>query len=132
MSTKKTLTQKDVEAAMDNCKKLPELAYVMIDGNPPGQRIGIVERGKMGYFPYHGADGGADTPESLIKHVVLEQNKKLGVTTAQMEAMKIGSMCGFHVPGADPDNEINVGAAKRFEQDASTWETDLKAKVAAG
>ena len=33
-----------------------------------------------------------------------EQNRKLGVTPAQEEAMKIGSMCGWDVPGADPDN----------------------------
>ena len=37
-----------------------------------------------------------------------EQNRKLGVTTAQEEAMKIGSMCGWDVPGADPDHCMDI------------------------
>ena len=36
--------------------------------------------------------------------IVDEYNGKLGVTRAQEEAMRTGSMFGFHVPGADPKN----------------------------
>ncbi len=38
------------------------------------------------------------------RRIADEQNRKRGVTPAQEEAMKIGSMCGWDVPGADPDN----------------------------
>ena len=34
------------------------------------------------------------------------QNETLGVTPAQKLAMEFGSMCGFDVPGADPDNHV--------------------------
>ncbi len=34
-------------------------------------------------------------------------NRELNVTPAQRSAMKHGSMFGWHVPAADPKNEIN-------------------------
>ena len=42
------------------------------------------------------------------RRIADEQNRKLGVTPAQEEAMKIGSMCGWDVPGADPDHCMDI------------------------
>jgi hypothetical protein len=47
-----------------------------------------------------------------MKHV-LEMNRELGVTRQQMEAMKVGSMFGWDVPGADPKSYDEYGALKR-------------------
>ena len=38
------------------------------------------------------------------RRIADEQNARLGVSPAQEEAMKIGSLCGWDVPGADPTN----------------------------
>ena len=50
----------------------------------------------------HTGVGGASKEEA--REIVNEYNSKLGVTRAQEEAMRTGSMFGFHVPGADPKN----------------------------
>ena len=51
------------------------------------------------------------TPDSM-KHV-LEMNRELGVTRQQMEAMKVGSMFRWDVPGADPKSYDKHGTPKR-------------------
>ena len=58
------------------------------------------KRGEGGYYPSDWS-----TPDAQEnRRIADEQNRKLGVTPAQETAMKIGSMCGWDVPGADPDN----------------------------
>ena len=57
-----------------------------------------MKRGESGYYP----SGWSTTDAQENRRIADEQNRKLGVTTAQEEAMKIGSMCGWDVPGADP------------------------------
>ena len=42
-----------------------------------------------------------------------EMNRELGITPAQAEAMKVGSMFGWNVPGADPKNYDENGKAIR-------------------
>ena len=44
-------------------------------------------------------------------------NMEMGVTKAQAEAMKVGSMFGWRVPGADPKNYNDNGEPKRNKQD---------------
>jgi len=41
--------------------------------------------------------------------LVDEQNAKMGVSRAQEEAMKAGSMFGWDVPAADPKNYDDAG-----------------------
>ena len=60
----------------------------------------ILKRGETGYYktdiPF--------TDRESARALVEEYNSKLGVSKAQLEAMKAGSMFGFHVPAADPKN----------------------------
>ena len=49
-----------------------------------------------------GENPGADKDEA--RSIANEYNAKLGVSRAQEEAMKAGSMFGFQVPAADPRN----------------------------
>lgn len=68
--------------------KLPH--YAAAFHNVTGCPI-ILERGREGFYLLTSGEH----PDSF--------NKRLGVTPAQREAMICGSMFGFHVPGADPD-----------------------------
>jgi hypothetical protein len=81
-------------------EKLPKLCYVFVAGNCPGYRIGIIKLGEVGYYPTEFDSQVA--ADEIAKQAVNEFNKKLGVTPAQAEAMKVGSMFGWDVPGADP------------------------------
>lgn len=91
--------------------------YMPIRGNLPEQcysilaetgEIIIVKRNEKGYYR-------PNIPVSTreeAREIVNEYNKKLGVTRAQEEAMKCGSMFGFHVFGADPKNYDSDGNPK--------------------
>ena len=59
-----------------------------------------IKRGEKGYFKTD--IPAADKEEA--RSIVNEYNTKLGVSKAQEEAMKAGSMFGFQVPAADPRN----------------------------
>lgn len=80
---------------------LPRYCYGFIPTSKEEIRIDIAE---CGYTPV-GKDGN-------MKHV-LEMNRELGVTRQQMEAMKVGSLFGWDVPGADPKSYDEHGALKR-------------------
>ena len=81
--------------------KLPQLCFTLLPGT--GQLI-CVKRGESGYYPSDWS-----TPDAQEnRRIADEQNRKLGVTPAQEEAMKIGSMCGWDVPGADPDHCMDI------------------------
>ena len=80
---------------------LPRYCYGFIPTSKEEIRIDIAE---SGYTPV-GRDGS-------MKHV-LEMNRELGVTRQQMEAMKVGSLFGWNVPGADPKSYDEYGALKR-------------------
>lgn len=81
---------------------LPEQCYsTLLDTG----MIVILKKGETGYYatdiPYASKD------EALV--LANEYNRKLGVTIAQEEAMRTGSMFGFGVPGADPKNYDDNG-----------------------
>lgn len=82
------------EPVRDN---LPERCYSVLSGS---DEIIIIKRGEKGYFK-------TDIPvtdKDEARSIVNEYNTKLGVSKAQEEAMKAGSMFGFQVPAADPRN----------------------------
>ena len=77
---------------------LPQLAYIdnPWDKSPGASPVIAVKRGESGYYPIH-------TPLSAD-----ELNVNAGVTPAQREAMHIGSMMGWTVPGANPLMHANL------------------------
>lgn len=71
---------------------LPDVCYVHIPGRPVGEHVGIVKRGELGYYPSPG----------MTLEAADRKNQQMGVTHAQREALQIGSMLGWHVPGVNP------------------------------
>lgn len=88
---------------------LPEKCYsTLLDTGA----VVILKRGETGYYK-------TDIPYSTkeeARELVGEYNRKLGVTKAQEEAMRAGSMFGFQVPGADPKNYDENGQAIKPRQ----------------
>lgn len=81
---------------------LPEQCYIYL---PTTKEIGIVKKGENGYYRTDLVNG-----ESVaMRDLVDSMNKKLGVTKAQAEALKSGSMFGWKVPAADPKNYDDNG-----------------------
>lgn len=76
---------------------LPERCYVYLQTE---NKIGIIQKGESGYYPTE-IEGG--TPNET-KVQVDELNGKLGVSKAQAEAMRSGSMFGWDTPASDPAN----------------------------
>ena len=88
---------------------LPEQCYsALLDTGA----VVILKRGETGYYK-------TDIPfqdKEAAKQLVSDYNEKLGVTKAQLEAMKAGSMFGFEVPGADPKNYDENGTPIKPKQ----------------
>ncbi len=84
-------------------KSLPDFCYAHIETE---NKVGSIRRGCSGY--YSCTDPFTGTPAEVKAHVD-ELNRKAGITKAQAEAMKAGSMFGFHVPAADPKNYDDKG-----------------------
>lgn len=81
---------------------LPEQCYIYL---PTTGEIGVVKKGESGYFRTDLAGGEPDAMKDLVDSM----NRKLGVTKAQAEAMKAGSMFGWQTPAADPKNYDYTG-----------------------
>lgn len=81
---------------------LPEQCYVFVQSE---NKIGIINKGEMGYTDSKSGNG----KPSENRRLVDEMNRNIGVTPAQREAMKAGSMFGWHTPAADPKNYTEKG-----------------------
>lgn len=86
-----------------NTSKLPELCYDVNDVT--GEPI-VLKRGEVGYY----ATG---WPAAHAEEVVASKNAGLGVTPEQRQAMKAGSIFGFHLEIADPDRYTPEAVAAR-------------------
>jgi len=80
---------------LETLSKLPEQVFVPLNTDPCV--VTALHRGIPGYTP-------------VIRHNTAEaaqaQCNRLNdatITPAQIEAMQVGAMFGWHVPGADPD-----------------------------
>ena len=81
--------------------KLPEMCYGVLNTT---NEIIIIKRGEMGYYK---TDFTPAKTREAAEEWCDDLNKSLNITRTQRKAMEIGSMWGWDVPGADPDNEIN-------------------------
>ena len=86
---------------------LPETCFATLPGQ--GSLI-IIKRGETGYYR-----SDWDTGDKVQNQEIADfHNRRRGITPAQVEAMQVGSMCGFHVPGADPQTYYNEAHCVRF------------------
>ena len=76
---------------------LPEMCFSTLPGT--GELI-CIKRGESGYYP---SDWNTPVKERNIE-IADDANEEMGVTPAQRQAMEVGSMFGWDVPGADPGN----------------------------
>lgn len=81
---------------------LPEQCYSVLPGS--GKLI-VIKKGESGYYRTDIDMGGKTENRALAD----EYNAKLGVSKAQEQAMFAGSMFGFQVPAADPQNYDDQG-----------------------
>lgn len=79
-------------------KKLPDYCIAKLPST--GEPI-LINNGEKGYTPIKDHIKGGQTIDSM--------NAELGVTAGQREAMFAGSMFGWNVPGADPNNYDDAG-----------------------
>lgn len=98
----------DKEMLMNKLAKdrgLPRYCYAYLPTTQEEIRIDFAE---SGYTPYRKQGNG---------RAANEMNRELGISPAQAEAMKTGSMFGWDVPGADPKNYDENGKAIKKKDD---------------
>lgn len=90
-------------------KTLPELCYSVL--GTTGELI-IIKKDESGY--YHTDYSTNDKSENMkLKDYY---NDRLGVTHVEEMCMKCGSMFGWHVPGANPNNYDENGRFSTKEE----------------
>ena len=77
---------------------LPDLCYAK---NLMTKEVIIIKKGESGYFP---TDLGVKTAQEIDA-----LNEQLGVTRGEREAMYVGSLFGWEVPGANPSMYADNG-----------------------
>ncbi len=105
--------------------ELPEFCLVFNPEGGPGKYVGAVKRGELGYSP---TTYDVEDPEKA-KELIATINRRLGVTDIQAECMQVGSMFGWHVPGASPSameaasssRELTNPSTKPVQLAESTW-----------
>lgn len=85
---------------------LPNQCYIYVQ---TVNKIGIVKKGESGYYKTDLMECNNINRYTKAKEFVNELNEQLGVTPAQREAMKAGSMFGWQTPAADPKNYTEKG-----------------------
>lgn len=78
--------------------KLPKYCYGV---NLSEKKVIILKKNESGYYL---AEWGPFNTIEEAKSIADKYNERLGVTKAQASAMSVGSMFGWDVPGANPDN----------------------------
>lgn len=81
-------------------KTLPDFCWTVLKAT---NELVVVKRGESGYFPQREENAPWDAKN--VDHL----NERLGVTKGQAEAMANGSMFGWGVPSADPNNYSDNG-----------------------
>ena len=85
---------------------LPEICLSTMPGT--GELI-VLKRGETGYYRSEWNTGDAERN----KQIADDHNSARGLSPAQVEAMRVGSMFGFAVPGANPQRYLDL--AKRIQ-----------------
>jgi hypothetical protein len=81
-------------------KGLPEFCYSTLPSDK--SKLIILKAGETGYYP-------VDPLSDAYLCDADRNNELLGVTKAQAEAMRAGSMFGFETPASDPSKYDNEG-----------------------
>ena len=86
---------------------LPEMCYSTL---PTTGQLICIKRGETGYHPSEWDTGDKERNVELADQL----NEHLGVDMWQRQAMEVGSLCGWDVPGADPakyqEDYVQTGA----------------------
>lgn len=85
---------------------LPEQCYVFVQTE---NCVGIVKKGESGFYRTDIQGGKPSETNALVN----EMNEKLGLSKGQAEAMKAGSMFGWHTPAANPESYDKDGFLKK-------------------
>ena len=89
---------------------LPEMCFGTLAST--GELI-CLKRGKLGYYPTVWSTDDPERNEEIADY----NNTRLGVTAAQRQAMEIGSMQGWGVPGADPATYETISQEDQTEDE---------------